>query len=766
MASHMRLCVVVMMMMMMMMMVVVNGDDKSETLVVMIDTPLSPPPPPPIDIASPPQLPLLPPTPPQAPPPPPPDPLPGLFVRQETALRKMDALIAKMSKLDDLDTKLDRLTSILQAREDQLEALVEAVEEKVDEVQEKVSAVSGQVGELKDRVEAVGDVVTLLDGKVEDLGGKIEEVDGRLVELREEVNGTLEVERGGEMEEKQMTAQYMSTQTTSLPHEHIHLLLTNLTLRVEEGVEENSASARACQEGVRHLTGVLEPFVNTSHHLAASLVNRIRVSNLAMDKRLGAILHALSLRHQLLSDGLHNAISTLQSHVNLHLQQNLRSVEDKVEEVVRGSIDELMVVLNSTSSASSSTSPSTSSSSPLLLDTLDSILHLSNLTLHHLLQEEEEEEKEEEEERVEEGERKASMCVPVDESNTTSTATINTTTNTTATPISLTTTRLQETVREALRERLTHLEEQVSGLRIYLSTSLHVHAGQVEERVALVEAGLLRVVRETLSKSNRGLEKLRRASLGYLDAAVTSVSSAAVASAQATADHLSQTLTDVTLMLARRMYQVEVAVRAAVGGGDGGDEGGERLGWQRWWWWWWCPAMVAENGDDGDDGGACLSALPGNASSWGAARDRCRGVGGDLLTLTPTHTPLHPFLHPTQSPVHSPLHSRPPPIPSFWVGGRRVLGEWRWVTGELVEGEVEEEGEVGGGGGGDCMVVMVGEDGGVKMFAAPCLTPHPALCQLPPTPGNDPGPPLDPQRNEVTPLGSYNFLTPDDLNLA
>ena len=83
---------------------------------------------------------------------------------------------------------------------------------------------------------------------------------------------------------------------------------------------------------------------------------------------------------------------------------------------------------------------------------------------------------------------------------------------------------------------------------------------QVEDRMGRVEAGLVRAVRESLSKSNRGLEKLRRASLGYLDAAVTSVSSSAVASAQATADHLTETMKEVSLVLMRRLSQVCVCV--------------------------------------------------------------------------------------------------------------------------------------------------------------------------------------------------------------
>lgn len=63
-------------------------------------------------------------------------------------------------------------------------------------------------------------------------------------------------------------------------------------------------------------------------------------------------------------------------------------------------------------------------------------------------------------------------------------------------------------------------------------------------------------VRATLDKSLRHLEKLRRSSLGFLDAAVTSVSSSAVASAQSTADQLKKELKKVAKSLEDRLIQV------------------------------------------------------------------------------------------------------------------------------------------------------------------------------------------------------------------
>ncbi|XP_063884745.1 uncharacterized protein LOC135113418 [Scylla paramamosain] len=711
------------------------------------------------------------------------DPLAGLFVRQESAIRKLDGLTAKIGKLDDLEEKIDVISLVLQEREVNLKALVESLTARVEELAGKVEDVQGrlvkvdeEVVEVKESVEVLDENVREVGDKVEGLGGKVEDMDGRLLELREvveetwvEVNQTLQGQQN-EVEMVEMTQNNTDITTTPSPLDLTSLLL-NLTERVEEGLQEGSASARQCQEAVGHLKNLIEPSINTTHYLTAAVINRIRISNLAMDKRLGAVLHALSLRHRLLQDGFHSSLSSFHARLATHLQGSFKRVETKVEEMKE-------IVANETKEINGCTNISTTSTvSPsqdlhlqdyqdVLQETLDNILQLSNLTLHRLLQddkevaeevqkeeEEEEEEDDQQEEETEalEEEERPPVCTVAgqDALNTTATTTTSTTTATT-----ITATELEDAVREALGERLVQVEEQLEGLRIYLSTSLHVQANQVEDRMAEVEAGLFRTVRETLNKSNRGLEKLRKASLGYLDAAVTSISSAAVASAQATADHLTKAMQEVALSLTRRLFQVEVAIRAAVGGGNAeGADGEDALDWKRWWWWWWCPTAAATKGSEGG-GGSCISALPGDASGWASARARCRAVGGDLVSIPPTALTLHP-LNPS-------VQSSTPPLPPYWLGGRKVLGEWRWVTGALVEGEVSEGGAEGESG--ECLVVS-GDDGGVRMAAAPCHTPHPALCQLPAPPG-DVGPPLDPVSNEVTPIAAHRYLTPEDLQLT
>ena len=211
---------------------------------------------------------------------------------------------------------------------------------------------------------------------------------------------------------------------------------------------------------------------------------------------------------------------------------------------------------------------------------------------------------------------------------------------------------------------------------------------------------------------------------------------------------------------------MELAVRAAVGGGGDTGVGVGEVDWQRWWWWWWCPAAAgviegsssssssSGSSSSGSSGsGSCISALPEDLAGWASTRARCKSVGGDLLTTPPSSITLRPLLHSTYSPDA-------PPMPSYWVGGRKVLGEWRWVTGEFIEGEFSERES------GDCLVVLIGESGGVEMAASPCHTPHPALCQLP-TPSSDASrPPLDPESNEVAPIAAHHYLTPEDLNLA
>lgn len=71
-----------------------------------------------------------------------------------------------------------------------------------------------------------------------------------------------------------------------------------------------------------------------------------------------------------------------------------------------------------------------------------------------------------------------------------------------------------------------------------------------------MESGVQEAVRQTLVKSSRTNDKLRRSFLGYLDAAVTSVSSAAVASAQATAVQLADVLRHTTAAINARLDKV------------------------------------------------------------------------------------------------------------------------------------------------------------------------------------------------------------------
>lgn len=78
----------------------------------------------------------------------------------------------------------------------------------------------------------------------------------------------------------------------------------------------------------------------------------------------------------------------------------------------------------------------------------------------------------------------------------------------------------------------------------------------MEDKVLSMESGVQEIVRQTLVKSSRTNDKLRRSFLGYLDAAVTSVSSAAVASAQATAVQLADVLRDTTAAINARLDKV------------------------------------------------------------------------------------------------------------------------------------------------------------------------------------------------------------------
>lgn len=85
---------------------------------------------------------------------------------------------------------------------------------------------------------------------------------------------------------------------------------------------------------------------------------------------------------------------------------------------------------------------------------------------------------------------------------------------------------------------------------------LTAHFQKVLNEVETAQDQVNEAVRVTLEKSLGHLEKLRRSSLGFLDAAVTSVSSSAVASAQSTADQLKKELRKVAKSLEERMMQV------------------------------------------------------------------------------------------------------------------------------------------------------------------------------------------------------------------
>lgn len=73
--------------------------------------------------------------------------------------------------------------------------------------------------------------------------------------------------------------------------------------------------------------------------------------------------------------------------------------------------------------------------------------------------------------------------------------------------------------------------------------------------------------------------------------------------------------------------------------------------------------------------GHCVLVAPGEPRSWQKARSQCRGFNGDLLVVENAALLLA---------LMRLFHSQGLANSSFWVGGGRRGGEWRWVSGAPV----------------------------------------------------------------------------------
>nr|XP_045605374.1 uncharacterized protein LOC123762711 [Procambarus clarkii] len=661
------------------------------------------------------------------------DPLSSFFIRQEAALRKLDDLIAMVSKADQLETRLDQMTNLLKGQEDKnsaLESKLEAMETKHEALLGKVEGkIDAKLFEIQSNVEeTISKIESKIEAKLEEMehnlqvkltennirldsvvgninklnvtihmiGASVSQVEARLDDVSSYSQGECQEAVALMVNDSNTTKQIVEdsilnlTMATGMALEDMKSYVQNV---VEGAVNSSQPQCDTqvvldCQRSLSRLEELVAPSANVTKHLIAAVFNRIRVSNLAMDKRLGALLHTSSIRQRVLQDTLLAAITSVDTLVRTQMLDLYRKIESSMgglEDLVATSanrhVKEIATQFLDTANYSFiELSSSTAAQIDLLLQTqantthaidvgLSQLQELHNITMTQLAG--------------------GAFCmmsgaeVPPNGTITYSDR-----------PFRL----LDDTVSSmqgALVDHLTRLSDQLSALRIYYSTSLHMHAQQVSSEVASMTSRVERTVQEMLSKSSRTLEKLRQTSLGYLDAAVTTVTSAAVASAEATADQLSAALHTVAEQLERKLTQVERVVRVATAG---------------------CPPQYSMVD------GSCLLPLPGADASWQGCRKLCRDAGGDLATIPYDSTLRHLYLfHTTNSTLPSP----------YWVGGRRVEETWRWVTGAPVVVTVgaasfleEEDGH-------EAELCLMWKGNGVELVAAPCHTPRGALCQYP-----------------------------------
>ncbi|KAK3874554.1 hypothetical protein Pcinc_020513 [Petrolisthes cinctipes] len=657
------------------------------------------------------------------------DPLSGLFVRQEATLRKLDGLIAKVSKVDNLEAKLDHMSSLLQGLTDRniiMEARLASIETKneagVVALQESLET---KLIETEDRVEAqMDEVVVTMDRHSDQLENRMEQLETRVI--LDETNNTEGV-LAGPCECMTNLSEVMRT----LLDDHYQ----NLSLAGQAGVEEVRIHLTEvvrevvngswwCQgpelEDVitTHLEEMLAPTANATQHLVAAVINRIRVSNLAMDKRLAALLHTSSLRQRVLRDTLLTAMATLHVQVRTQAQNMYRKVEARVNGMEASLAAAVKVHTKDLASqvleAANQTLANLSSKLTLSLhDIHNTTVSLHNLTnqyqsspglyivQHHQSNTQDNHDFQDHQitqDNQDTQDTQNSHDNEEDWDNQDSSLHKNSTTDgitlhhhnisdipprpppVLAHPHTLD--KAVRTLQGVVEDKLGEVEDQMAGLRIYLSTSLHMHASQMEEKVSAMESGVSEIVRQTIIKSSRTNDKLRRSFLGYLDAAVTSVSSAAVASAQATAIQLAEVLRDTNAAITVRLDKLEETVRTS------GSV---------------CPVPYQSVS------GFCVAAVP-TPLSWETAREHCRQAGGDLATFPVLALPLHTIMLLV---AHS----------NYWIGGQWTDGEWKWVTGDKVDEVGEEEGE--------CLSVrgVTGE----SLIPSPCHILLPALCQHSPT---------------------------------
>ncbi|KAK8728144.1 hypothetical protein OTU49_009137 [Cherax quadricarinatus] len=639
------------------------------------------------------------------------------FVRQESAHMKLDTLIVMVSKMDHLETKLDLMTNLLkdqeiknsmlekklESMETQQETLLGVVDTKLFEIKNKVEEM---IGELESKIEtkleeieySLGVKLAATNITLNTIAGNINNVNLNIDMARTSLYPVKCEEAVALIVNASHTSKYMMEYYTYNVTHATEVVLQDMKGYLERVVEGavNSSLPECCAQGVidcqkslSRLEELVSPSNNITKHLIAAVFNRIRVSNLAMDKRLGALLHTSSVRQRILQDNLLAAITSSNRLITSQMQDVYKKFEDQLQGLenslvvsakLRGKeiVMEVLKVANYTQEDISTAGQidhllhAHANTTHALNVGLDQLQELHNITMMQLAA--------------------GDLCVvSVPETSDNRTITY------TGRPVNNLLDDAMKNMHVSLANQLSRISDQLAGLRIYYSTSLHMNTQQLASEVAALKSGMRQAVQE-LAKSTHTLAKLRRSSLGYLDAAVTTVTSAAVASAKATANQLTTELHELADRFQYRLTKLEAAVREA--------------GTQ-------CPPQYTKVG------GICLLLLLNTNTTWHESREKCRDLGGDLATI-PDDATLHHlhYLFNTTAAVNSTLSL------NYWVGGTLVGDSWAWVTGtpvvvrvgdaSMMEEEEEDDEK-------ETQLCLMSS--ALNLVPSPCHTPQAALCQ-------------------------------------
>ncbi|XP_064099268.1 uncharacterized protein LOC135210317 [Macrobrachium nipponense] len=581
------------------------------------------------------------------------DPLSSIYIRQEAALRKLDSLMAKVSRIEALETKLTALTSLLEAEQERNQLL----ESKLESMEGKIDNLTAEVKEVNRSLALVGISVCQVEGRLENVSSSGRSDDCQCVDSI--LSNVTEIYQ-----------EAIRDQTSNLSFV-CGLAVDELKMFVEEAIgnatfsaaastqmaneSSSSASTLEVENKLSELQDLILYDTNVTQHLFSATFSRIRISNLAMDKRLAALLHTSSTRQRVLQDSLLKAMTSVATLVKAQTQDAIRKTENRFESLEfslaastkRHAKELATLVLEAANHTLYDVSSSTLTQlegllqahlnqSALLEDILDALRDSQNQTVQY------------------DTAKQKEFCVFMVDDNRTE--------NSSLEYSEPSINHIIDTINDVhsqLRQQVTDIAEQLLGMRIYYATSLHMSTDQIVSAFGDVRSDINQSVQETLAKTTRHLEKLRRSSMGILDAAVTTVSSSAVSSAQASADQLKKAMKTLESRIATKLDKLQSALAQHLPVP--------------------CPEQYTRVGN------ICLLAFHDALTSWHTARDLCQQEDGDLVLIADGG-----MLENVRSFLYANQVTEEAPLAPYWLGARKMEGQWVWTNGSVVTMKVHE----------------------------------------------------------------------------